>query len=314
MLSQTYVARGNDITTPEQVLAALIANPLRNTIVSLIDFDIQRLAELNKVMVACAVAGSASIRFAQPCADGLLVGRHSIVGGTGLIGQAFIDRALSRLSDNSATSDTLTGVSWSGQAAPASVTLSRVWKPKRTGVDTVDGDEPAGDVDSLPFSVVSSPMTDVEFLRCHGCERLFVHIHHYAAHTCTPPREAQTLMARTCAAAVDRSLYTAPLPVVALPYAANAHTVRRLGPGWAKCLPRNVEKLDDAVVQLLTRWFNDGEASGKTKCSAPAAVRQLLEHRTVDGLPLFDDEDDVPTEARIKRFFSKLARDKKRGV
>ena len=40
---QAFVDRGGDITTPEMVVEALLSNPLRNTMVALVDFDTARL-------------------------------------------------------------------------------------------------------------------------------------------------------------------------------------------------------------------------------------------------------------------------------
>jgi hypothetical protein len=41
---QAYVDHGGNITTPEMVVQALLSNPLRNTMVALVDFDTECLA------------------------------------------------------------------------------------------------------------------------------------------------------------------------------------------------------------------------------------------------------------------------------
>jgi hypothetical protein len=56
----------------------------------------------------------------------------------------------------------------------------------------------------------------------------------------------------------------------------------------------------------LTRWYEEGQRSGKTKCSAARAIEHLCALCDVDGSRLYSS-DEVPSEKRIKRFFSSLA-------
>lgn len=69
---------------------------------------------------------------------------------------------------------------------------------------------------------------------------------------------------------------------------------------------RQNEKLDADVAALLTEWFDDGETSHKTKCSAAAAVARLRA-LSANGENVHVNEDTVPSETRVKRFFSSLA-------
>ena len=80
--------------------------------------------------------------------------------------------------------------------------------------------------------------------------------------------------------------------------------------GWARHPPRDTEKLDETSVFYLTQWLDEGQASGKTKCSAARAQNRLLALRGVDGAELYDDES-VPSEERIKRFFGSLSQQQK---
>ena len=57
--------------------------------------------------------------------------------------------------------------------------------------------------------------------------------------------------------AVERAPYSAPLPVVDLPRAANAGTVTALPRGWAHPVARDKEHLDDTAVRLITQWFEN---------------------------------------------------------
>ena len=93
-----------------------------------------------------------------------------------------------------------------------------------------------------------------------------------------------------------------------LPPTAGAHNplVTRFEVGWACAVPSDIEKLDDATVMHLTRWYEEGQRSGKTKCSAARAIERLCALCDVDGSRLYSSEE-VPSEKRIKRFFSSLA-------
>ena len=60
----------------------------------------------------------------------------------------------------------------------------------------------------------------------------------------------------------------------------------------------------------LTQWFNEGQTSGKTKCSEARAQGRLLAFRGVDGVELYDEES-LPSAERIKRFFGTLSQQQK---
>ena len=70
--------------------------------------------------------------------------------------------------------------------------------------------------------------------------------------------------------------------------------------------------LDETSTALLTQWFDAGQASGKTKCAPPVALERLSRVLDVDGGLLYD-EDSLPSEARIKRFFGAMCQKRKVG-
>ncbi len=307
--------RGGDITTPEMVVEALLSSPLRNTMVALVDFDTERLAALAKVMAGASVTGSAAIRHAVYNTDGVRVGRHCSVAPTSLIPQAYIDRVLAAALDGVDDLPTLTGVTFEGQDKPAVVSLSRVWKPKRgAGAGAGGGADPV-EADTLPCrAVYSAAGGDTELLQCTVCDRLFTSVFRYSGHACGEPVVA-TVVARGCALAVERAPYSAPLPVVDLPAATNAATVTALPRGWARPVARDKEHLDATAVRLITQWFEEGAAGGgKTKCSAATALQRLRALRDAGGALVYEDEDALPSEVRIKRFFGSLSQKRRAAV
>lgn len=140
----------------------------------------------------------------------------------------------------------------------------------------------------------------------------------YSAHVC---RQAvpSTVLSRGSALAVQRAPYSAPLLVTALAVAHNAGTVTALprARGWARPAARDNEHLDDNAVRWITQWFEEGLAGGgKTKCSAATALQRPRVQR--DGGPggplLYEDEDALPSEARIKRYFGTLSQKRRAAV
>jgi hypothetical protein len=124
-----------------------------------------------------------------------------------------------------------------------------------------------------------------------------------------------TTLARGSALAVERAPYSAPLPVVALPVAANAGTVTALPRGWAHPVARDKEVLDETTVRLSTQWFEEGAAGGgKTKCSAATAIQRLHVYKNETGDLHYEDENALPSEARIKRFFGTLSQKRRVAV
>ncbi len=106
-----------------------------------------------------------------------------------------------------------------------------------------------------------------------------------------------------------------PLPIVALHVAPNVATVTVFPRGWARPLPRDKEHLDDTAMALITQWFEEGAAAGgKTKCSAATTLQRLRVLRDPVGALVYDDEDDLPSEGRIKRFFGTLSQKRKAAV
>ena len=131
------------------------------------------------------------------------------------------------------------------------------------------------------------------------------YVHSHSAHVCVA-RVDNTVLARGTALAVERAPYVTPavllVPAVGLDNAA----VTRFPPGWACAVPTEVERLDETTTLHLTRWFDDGQRSGKTKCSAAQALSRLEALCDADGSPLYA-ADELPSEKRVKRFFSGLA-------
>lgn len=316
------MSRGHDVTTPEQLVAALLDKPLCNTAVSLVHFDMPRLAQMEVMMAASAVGGSASIRHALFQRDGgLMVQQHADVSPQLHIPAAYIQRVQATLAARSEDAPTLTGVSWQGSGAPVSVATSRNWASTSRTTSTASASAGLGqlpvvdDVDTLPFSVMYAASLDVELLRCNLCDRLFRHVGHYTAHKCAMPVSSPRMFERGCAAAYARSggehvgrSRAAEAGVDASAGVAHPAPAMKLQYGWARPPPRDVEHVDEQTTALITAWFNEGQASGKTKCSAAMAVQRLRQLRDPEtGQLVYEDEDALPTEKRIKRLFSTLA-------
>ncbi len=295
---RAYVDGGHDVTTPEQAVAALTSSPLRNTMVSLLELDLPRLKLLQSVMALSSVVGSSNIRHAVFKTSGIRVYRHSGVSQSALIPAAHVARAVSSLPPSD--SPTVTGVAWTGQSAPAVISLSRRWKAIRDVVDDAAEGEP-----SLPMEIVRAVGDVAEYLRCTECGRLFIHVHHYVSHKCVSPCVSQTVLERGKRVAVARAAYVAPASVAAQAVAPNAALVTRFEIGWARPGGRYSVKLSDHLVEVLTGWFNDGEESVKTKVTAAVAVQRL--HKMIDPLTgVLYDEDDLPDAGRVNSFFSSL--------
>ena len=279
--------------------------------VALVDFDAARLGVLAKVMASASVTGSAAIRHAVYTADGIRVGRHCSVAPTSLIPQAYVDRVVAPALEGMDAAPTLTGVTFEGQNKPAVVSLSRVWKPQRHGAAATP--DPCA---SLPCrAVFSAAGGGTELLQCTVCDRLFTTVHRYSGHACAG-EVLTTVLGRGCALAVERAPYSAPLPIVALPVAANAATVTAVPRGWARPVARDKEVLDDTAVRLITQWFEEGAAGGgKTKCSAATALQRLRALRDPGGALVYEDENALLCFApRIKRFFGSLSQKRRAAV
>jgi hypothetical protein len=209
---------------------------------------------------------------------------------------------------------TITGVTFEGQDKPSVVSLSRKWKGKGKREEAAAAAAPP-EAESLPCRAVHSAADGgTELLQCTVCDRLFTTVHRYSGHACREPVPA-TVLARGSALAVERAPYSAPLPVVALHAAPNAATVTAFPRGWARPVARDKEILDDTAVQLITQWFEEGAAGGgKTKCSAATALQRLRVYKNASGDLHYEDEDALPSEARIKRFFCTLSQKRKAAV
>ena len=300
-----YVDAGRDVTTPAQAVAALRSNPLRNTVVSLVEFDLSRLTELEQVLAVSPVSGSKQIRHAIFDAEGgIRVFQVSGVTPPATIPAAYVAKVLAALpTAGRAGTAFVTGVSWAGDEHPPVSSRSRVWGAREEGDAAA---APALVPPELPFSLLRSGCGSVEVLRCNSCERLFVHVHGYAAHVCRPS-VSNTVLERGSALALRLAPYRAPAPVARVPEVdAPADALTKFAAGWALYAPPEVEKLDETTTLHLTRWFDEGQRSGKTKCSAAQAVMRLSELADAAGQRLYT-ADELPSEKRVKRFFSALA-------
>jgi len=301
------VNQGHDVTTPEEAVAALSVHPLRNTVVSIVDFDLERLKVLEGVMAASPVAGSSQIRHAvYPETGGVLVYRHSKVTEPATIPQAYIDRAVEPAR---VVVGAVTGVKWAGPAHPDVVAVTRDWTAKaKTEPKPAEGAPIV--TNTLPFTVVRPSAWHNELLQCNACKRLFVHVRGYTVHVCAgPARAPQGAVSRACAAAVAAS-GVQELHRLAVVAQHEVAAVTKLSPGWARAAPRDVETLDEVAMVLLADLFRAGESSGKTKCSPARAVQILKEARGPGGEVQFDEET-LPSEKRAKRLFSSLSQKKR---
>jgi hypothetical protein len=143
-LIDAFVDCGNDVTTPEQLVAALTAKAAANTVVNLVNFDLERLKEMEAAMATCSVKNSSMVRSAVfDDTDGILVTRHSGVTTSVIIPQSYIDRTMAALPDRGVDT-TITGVVWRGNPRPGRVTPSTGpadWKRRinASGLATVVG-------------------------------------------------------------------------------------------------------------------------------------------------------------------------------
>ena len=247
------------------------------------------------------VAGSSQIRHAVYTPEGVLVYRHAGFTQPLLIPQAYAAKVVGTI--DSSANGTLSGVMWEG-ANVLLPRLSRHWKADKKEAANAATTLP----EYLPFVVIKPEALDVEFLRCTCCDRLFVSVHDYAAHNCPSPRCPRSVLPSARALAFAASPHQSSAAPRAL--LAPAAGVLPLPAGWARHPPRDTEKLDETSLFHLTQWFEEGQASGKTKCSAARAVGRLLALRGVDGAELYDEES-VPSEERIKRFFGSLSQQQK---
>jgi hypothetical protein len=302
---RAYVDEGHDITTPEQAAAALRHKPIRNTLVSLVEYDEERLRQLGVTMGASSVFGSAQIRHCTFAPDGSLhLSRQVGIGVPSVIPVEYVRRVVATLQPERHANGTVTGVSWDGDAAPAYITRSVLWKPQKR--NQADEPEHAGASVQLPFTVVTSKDGSSQFLECDVCARLFLHVAHYSQHTCKAPPLSRTVKATGQRLAVARGAIHAREPGALLLVTRPLVGQPRFLPGWARPGPREASTIGDRVAHLLTQWFDEGETSRKTKCSAARALERL---RTIVAADDDGDlqEDDLPDETHIKRFFSSLA-------
>jgi hypothetical protein len=151
-----YVNEGHDITMPKQAALALRHKPVRNTLVTLIDFDVARLAGLSVAMSASSVTGSAQIRHCRFAQDGSLhLSRYAGVGTATVVPAVYVHRVVGTLQPARHANGTVTGVSWEGDVAPAVVARSKNWNLSPPGgCGGKDAASNAGASCNLPFRLL----------------------------------------------------------------------------------------------------------------------------------------------------------------
>jgi len=307
VVAQAYVDCGHDVTTVEQAYEALTSKPLANTVVSLVDFDLPRLKQLEGVFARCPVNGSSQIRHAVFTEDGVLVRRHAGVSEPVLIPQAYITRATVGLETRTPTG-TLTGASCVGQLKPEAVALSRAWKTDPTLHEKAPA--PAA---AAPLAIVSLRSLGHELYKCTACDKVACSMETFQRHACAvAARTDQTVLGRACAMAFQQAAHVAPPAFVVMTPAVDQEAVPQFQPGWARPVARDHEVLDERTTLQLRQWFAAGEASAKTKCSAPTAIQRLKNLTDIDGSPLYDEEE-LPSESRVRRFFGSLTSQRKKA-
>jgi len=206
-------------------------------------------------------------------------------------------------------SGTLTGAKSVGQLKPEAIALSRAWK---TDPAIEKGQqEPQQEPASVPFTVVHLRSLGYELYRCAACDKVTCSVEAFERHACAVTRADQTVLGRAREMAFQRAAHVTPPALVVMAPAPDEAVIVPFERGWARPVPRDHEILDERTTALLKQWFADGEASTKTKCSAPAALQRLKKLIDENGSPLYDEEE-LPSESRVRRFFGSLTSQRKK--
>ena len=309
-----YVNEKHDVTTPRDVYEALTYQPLRNTLVNLISFDNNRIQELSNAAKLCIVEGSSVVRQVNYRQDAIEVYRHSDVGVPAIIPMWYIDGVFqksgtlfSKITENVTT---VTGVRWQGHEKPPLPLASKSLndhgnKSKKQSAHEIDNRL------SEAYSRAFPRFFDRSFIRCNHCFKYFSYWKAFDCHKCKPPRASQKITAVAGRIAVEAAGYSERRPLVQFDCHGN-DVVQKLPKGWARRSGRVVENLGDEIKKFLTDLFLRGESSKRSKKYSPKSAQTLLEEAiNSDGSPRFKDAE-IPSEKKIKRFFSKLSSDNKK--
>jgi len=135
----------------------------------------------------------------------------------------------------------------------------------------------------------------------------------FERHACAAASKDQTVLGRAREMAFARAPHITPPALVAMvPAAPDEAAVAPFERGWTRPIPRDHEILDERTTVLLKQWFAEGEASAKTKCSAPTALQRLKQLADADGCLLYDEEE-LPRESRVRRLFGSLTSQRKKA-
>jgi len=268
----------------------------------------RRIGSLQHVVHSVPLNGSSQIRHATYTDEGVVVRRHAGVSDPVLIPQPYIDRATAGLEVRTAAG-TLTGASSVGQLKPETVALSRAWKTE--ALATTDQQAAHPEPASVPFTVVRLRSLGYKLYKCVACDKVTCSMDAIERHACAAASADGTVLSRARELAFARTPHAAPPALVAMAPAADETVVAPFERGWARPIPRDHEILDERTTVLLKQWFAEGEASAKTKCSAPTALQRLAKLTDEDGGLLYDEEE-LPSESRIRRFFGGLTSQRKK--
>jgi hypothetical protein len=192
----------NESPTPEQAAAALHHKPVRNTLVSLIAYNMnqERLKQLSAAMGASSVSGSVQIRHCTFGDDGSLrLSRQAGIGqssGLSVLPAEYVRRVVQTLQPPQHANGTVTGVAWEGDDTLAHVARPVLWKPQSSlKGESAQGNQDVAASTQLLFRVVFPANGASEFLECNACKCLFLHVSHYSHRACQSanlPHHAKT--------------------------------------------------------------------------------------------------------------------------
>ncbi len=246
--------------------------------------------------------------------DGIEVYRHSDVGVPATIPMWYVDGVFQKsgtsFSKCNETLTSVTGVRWQGHDKPPIPLASKSWnahgnKSKKQSEHEIDNRL------SEDYSRVFPRFFDRSFIRCNRCFKYFPYWKAFDCHTCKAPQTSKKATAEAGRIAVEATSYSVHRPLVEFDCNEN-DAVQKLPRGWARRSVRVVENFEDEVKKFLTDLFLLGESSQRSKKYSPKSAQTLLEEAmNSDGSPRFKDTE-IPSEKKIKRFFSKLSSDNKK--
>lgn len=248
----------------------------------------------------------------------------------------------------------ITGVKWEGDATPAVMRSTVDWAAHHGHDKTpVDATPPPGMlshqlgrrapltrlVDShLPTAAPPAPAGSLLCLgylphwnrsldkclyHCRGCWKQFVFVSAVEAHLqrggCPGPSSNRPKQVVAVASAM--AVGAAPIQVGSAssvrvtPSSVQAPGSSAMFPaGWAATRERRSEELDPDARSLLDKWFDGGAAGLHARMTAAVAVKRLSEMRDGEGDLLFEAGTTLPTEAKVKAYFSTRSNQQKKAA